>query len=111
MGVYGEKLPETFRSVRIRCSASINPDVIVEILSRDLADGIIVAGCPPKNCHHLWGNDMEVRRIKLLNKVLKELGIENKVVRWEYIGVPLWAQLANIIRSMDKSLREVKANN
>ncbi len=108
MGVYGEKLPETFRSVRIRCSASINPDVVMEILARDLADGVVVAGCPPKNCHHLWGNDMQVRRLKLLNRVFRELDIENKTVRWEYIGVPLWPQLANIIRSMDESLAKYK---
>ena len=108
MGVYGEKLPENFRSIRIRCAASINPDVILEILSRDLADGIVIAGCPPKNCHHLWGNDMQVRRLKLLNQVIREMDIENKEVRWEFIGVPLWGQLANIIRTMDKSLRKSK---
>ncbi len=106
MGVNGEKLPESFRSVRIRCSASINPDVVFEILKRDLADGILVAGCPPKNCHHLWGNDMQNRRFKLVSHVFKELGLGKKIARWEFIGVTMWPQLAKIIRSMHQSLSQ-----
>ena len=104
MGVDGEKLPENFRSVRIRCSASINPEVVLEILLRDLADGVLVAGCPPKNCHHLWGNYMQKRRFKFLGRAIKEFGLTNKIARWEFIGVTMWPKLAKIIRSMNESL-------
>ncbi len=110
MGVNGEKLPESFRSIRIRCSASINPDVVYEIFRRDLADGVLVAGCPPKNCHHLWGNDMQNRRFKLLGQVFKEIGLGHKIARWEFIGVTMWPQLAKIIRSMHQTLKEAKSS-
>ncbi len=108
MGIYGEKVPENFRSIRVRCSASVSVDLVMEILSKDLADGIIIAGCPVKNCHHLWGNYMQDRRFTLFNKILKELGFTDKIVRWEYIGVTMWPALAKIIRSMNESLSKNK---
>jgi len=108
MGINGEKLPENFRSIRVRCSASLSPDVINEILERNLADGILVAGCPVDNCHHIWGNYMQERRIEMLNEGLEMFGIKDKAVRWEYIGVPNWKKLADVIREMNQKLTEVK---
>ncbi|ADY73032.1 methyl-viologen-reducing hydrogenase delta subunit [Desulfurobacterium thermolithotrophum DSM 11699] len=111
MGVNGEKLPENFRSIRVRCSASLSLEVINEILSRNLADGIIVAGCPEHNCHHVWGNYMQERRIEMLNESLRLLGVNNKLVKWEYIGVPNWKKLANSIRKMNEVLTKLKEDN
>jgi heterodisulfide reductase subunit A len=108
MGIKGEKLPENFRSIRVRCSASLSLDVIAEILSRNLADGIIVAGCPKDNCHHIWGNYMQESRIGMLNESMEILGVTDKVVRWEYIGVPNWKELANTIRQMNENLLKIK---
>ncbi|MEO2065816.1 MAG: hydrogenase iron-sulfur subunit, partial [Desulfurobacteriaceae bacterium] len=103
-----EKLPENFRSIRVRCSASLSLDVIAEIIERDLADGIIVAGCPKDNCHHIWGNYMQENRIEMFNESLKLLGVKDKVVRWEYIGVPQGKKLANAIREVNETLLKVK---
>ncbi|MBO8144538.1 MAG: hydrogenase iron-sulfur subunit [Thermodesulfobacterium sp.] len=108
MGIYREKVPENFRSIRVRCSASVSLDLIMEIISQDLVDGILIAGCPVKNCHHLWGNYIQDRRFTLFNKVLKEMGFEGKIVRWEYVGITMWKELAKIIRSMNESLSKVK---
>ncbi len=103
-----EKLPENFRSIRVRCSASLSLDVIAEIIERDLADGIIVAGCPKDNCHHIWGNYMQENRIEMFNESLKLLGVKDKVVRWEYMGVPQGKKLANAIREVNETLLKVK---
>jgi heterodisulfide reductase subunit A len=83
-------------------------DVIAEILSRNLADGIIIAGCPKDNCHHIWGNYMQENRIEMLNDSMELLGATDKVVRWEYIGVPNWRELAETIRQMNENLLKVK---
>ena len=103
-----EKLPENFRSIRVRCSASLSLDVIAEIIERDLADGIIVAGCPKDNCHHIWGNYMQENRIEMFNQSLRLLGVKDKPVRWEYIGVPQGKKLADAIREMNRNLLKLK---
>lgn len=108
MGYNNVKIPENVRTIRVRCSASLSLDVISEILARDLADGIIVAGCPVDNCHHAWGNYMQEMRIEILNESLELLGVTGKKVRWEYIGVPNWLKLANAIKEMNRELTAIK---
>ncbi len=110
MGYNGEVLPENFRSIRIRCSAILSLDVIWEILKQDLADGIIVAGCPKLNCHHAWGNYMQANRIQMLNDSLKLMGIKDKKVIWEYIGVGAYKKLASSIRKLNEELSSKLSN-
>ncbi|AEA47848.1 hydrogenase iron-sulfur subunit [Archaeoglobus veneficus] len=105
MGRNGIKIPPNVRTIRIRCSSSINSNLIAELLKR--VDGILIAGCPPKNCHHLWGNYMMAKRVGLMNPVMAALGAPN-AVRWEYIGVTNWAELGKVLNEMDKYLREVR---
>jgi len=108
-GMKGMKLPSNFRSIRIRCSASVSSDLLIEILKRGV-DGILIAGCPPRNCHHVWGNEMMERRMRLTRKMINELGLESSRLRWETIGVSEWAKFAKIIKGMDEMMREIGPN-
>lgn len=109
IGLNGLKLPVNFRSMRIRCSSSVNSGVILETFKKGV-DGIIIAGCPPKNCHHGSGNYMTAKRVMLLNMVMRQLGLGSSRLKWEYIGVPMWANLAKLIEEMDKNLRTLGPN-
>lgn len=104
MGVYGHKIPHTnFRSIRIRCSSSVNAGLLLEIFKKGV-DGIIIAGCPPKNCHHGSGNYMTAKRVMLLNTVMRQLGLDTGRLKWEFIGVPMWRELAEAVAKMNKTL-------
>lgn len=98
------ELPLNTRTIRVRCSASLNPDLALEILTSGYADGVLIAGCPPKNCHHLWGNYLEDRRVKLLKGTLSTLGLPKESLRFEYIGVTLSDKLAKVLKSMSKNI-------
>jgi len=106
MGVNRLKVTENFRTIRIRCSGSISPEVICEILFSDMADGILVAGCPPENCHHLWGNYIAEKRIKILHSLLADIGIDKSRLRMEYIGVPQFDLMAKVLNFMNDCLKE-----
>jgi len=109
MGVYRSKVPESIRTIRVRCSGSVSLDLVWELLSRDLADGVLVAGCPPKNCHHLWGNYMQDKRFRIVDKVLKSFKpLNGKLARWEYIGVTNWDRLTKVLNSMHDTLSKRK---
>ena len=97
MGYKRLDVAPNFRGIRVRCSASVDPAVVAEILERGYADRVIVTGCPPKNCHHLWGNYIEHKRFKLLQKIFNQMGIPAKLARYEYIGVSNWDKLAQLI--------------
>ena len=106
MGIKRAKVTDNFRSIRIRCSGSMSPEVISEILFTNKADAVLVAGCPPDNCHHLWGNYVTDKRVKLMQDTLSEFGIDTSRLRWEYIGVPQWELMAKVLNFMDKGLRD-----
>ncbi len=108
-GIKGFKTPSNFRSIRIRCSSSVNSGLIMEMFKRGV-DGILVAGCPQKSCHHLWGNYLADKRTELLKMLMRQLGLSDKRLRWEYLGVPDWIQFVDVITEMDKDLRELGPN-
>lgn len=105
MGPKGFEIPLNVRTIRIRCSASFNPDLAIEILTQNKADGIIVGGCPPKNCHHQWGNYLELRRIKIVKEMLNVFNLPKDSLRFEYIGVTLYDKLAKILKAMSNNLK------
>ena len=104
------KLPENFRSIRIRCSSSVSSGLLMEIFKRGV-DGIIVAGCPPKNCHHVYGNYISAKRVRMVNMLMSQLGISSSRLKWEYIGVPMWRTLGDAIKKMDETLRKIGSLN
>ena len=97
MGYHKLDIAPNFRAIRVRCSASLDPMVIMEIIKRNYADKVIITGCPPKNCHHLWGNYITQKRFTMLKDLLKTFGLPENSVRFEYIGVSQWNKLAQII--------------
>lgn len=74
-----------FRVIRTMCSSRIDPELILESLKKG-AWGVLVAGCHPGDCHYVNGNYKTQRRVALLKNLLKELGIEPKRVRLEWIS-------------------------
>lgn len=102
-------LPTNFRSIRIRCSSSVNTALILEMFKRGV-DGVIVGGCPPNNCHHLQGNYLADKRISLCTKLMNQMGLDMNRLRFEYIGVLHGKKFADGVISMDKKLRELGPN-
>jgi len=74
-----------FRVIRTMCSSRIDPELILESFKKG-AWGVLVAGCHPGDCHYVSGNYKTQRRVALLKNLLKELGIEPKRVRLEWIS-------------------------
>jgi len=64
-----------FRVIRTMCSARVDPEWILEAF-RLGADGIIVAGCHPGDCHYIGGNYRTRRRMALLRSLLTQFGLD-----------------------------------
>ena len=54
----------------------------------EVVDAVMVAGCPPNSCHHLWGNFVADKRIELARILMGQLGLDSTRLRFEYIGAP-----------------------
>jgi len=101
------ELPTNFRSIRIRCSSSVNSGLLIDLFRKGV-DGIIVAGCPPKNCHHLTGNYMAAKRIRLMNMLMSQMGISPSRLKWEYIGAPEYGKFEETLKRMNQALKRLK---
>jgi F420-non-reducing hydrogenase iron-sulfur subunit len=88
------------------CSGRVDPVFILEALKKG-ADGILVAGCHPGDCHYQSGNYKTNRRIKLLKKLLDELGIEPTRVRFEYISASEGQKFAQVVTDFVAELKKL----
>jgi F420-non-reducing hydrogenase iron-sulfur subunit len=73
-GISRYQIKPYFRVIRTMCSARVDPEWIMEAF-RLGADGVMVAGCHPGDCHYIGGNYRTRRRIALLRSLLKQFGL------------------------------------
>jgi len=78
-------MPPSLRIVRVMCSSRVDPLHIINALLAG-ADGVLVAGCHPGDCHYNSGNYKARRRIMLLRNMLPHLGIEPERLKLEWIS-------------------------
>lgn len=76
--------PTDLRIVRLPCTGRMNPIFVVKALLAG-ADGVLVSGCHPKDCHYSEGNFYARRRLEVIKRFLPVLGIEP--LRFEYTWV------------------------
>jgi len=78
------------------------------------ADGVLILGCHPGDCHYIEGNYKTMRRVPLLKKMLKQFGIEEERVRLDWVSASEGEKYASVVNEMTEKVRELgpfKANN
>jgi len=109
-GVSRFQYPPNLRVIRVMCSGRVHPSHIMEALKNG-ADGVLVAGChPPNDCHYISGNLKAARRVALLKKVLKQLGMNEKRLRLEWISAAEGEKFARVITEFTQELKELGPN-
>lgn len=94
------------RPIRVMCSGRVEPDLVLAAL-RNGADGVLIAGCHPGECHYLEGNMKTLRRYKLLKRMLAQFGIEQERVQLVWASASEGSALANAIDRMTQKLRQL----
>jgi F420-non-reducing hydrogenase iron-sulfur subunit len=103
------KYPPNIKSIRVMCSGRVDPVFILEAFKKG-ADGVLVAGCHPGDCHYQSGNYKTNRRIKLLKKLLDELGMEPDRVRFEYVSASEGHKFAQVVKDFVDDLKKMGPN-
>jgi F420-non-reducing hydrogenase iron-sulfur subunit len=98
--------PPNVRAIRVMCSGRVDPSFVLEAL-KDGADGVLVAGCHLGDCHYQSGNYKTARRMKLLKKLLSELNVDPKRVRFEYISASEGQKFADTVTSFVSDLKDM----
>lgn len=103
------KYPSNIKSIRVMCSGRVDPVFVLEALKKGM-DGVLIAGCHPGDCHYQSGNYKTNRRVKLLKKLLQDLGIEPERVRFEYISASEGQKFANVVTELVDEIKKLGPN-
>jgi F420-non-reducing hydrogenase iron-sulfur subunit len=98
-GVSRLKYASNARVIRLMCSGRVDPQFVLEALARG-ADGVLLGGCHPGDCHYVEGNYKLLRRFELLQRMLGDLGIEPERVRLEWISAAEGDKVRAVINDM-----------
>jgi len=103
-GVSRLKYAANVRVIRLMCSGRVDPQFILDALSKG-ADGVLIGGCHPGDCHYVEGNYKMLRRFQLLKRLLKDLGIAGPRVRLEWISAAEGERVKTVINEMTAQLQ------
>lgn len=103
------KYPSSINIIRVPCSGSLEAEYIVEALSKG-ADGVLVGGCHPGDCHYKEGNHKAARRFRLLHRLLEDMGVEPERVKLEWISGSEGKRFAQVMNEFDATIRELGPN-
>jgi coenzyme F420-reducing hydrogenase delta subunit len=91
--------PPNIKIIRMMCSGMVDPKYVIKALLEG-ADGVIVSGCNPGDCHYINGNYKARRRIKLLREILPRFGFEPERLRLTWIAASDGVLLAETMQEM-----------
>ena len=98
--------PAGVRVVRVPCAGRINPMYLVKALQNG-ADGVLVFGCHPGDCHYRSGNLTARRRLSLLRRFLNHLGIEEQRVQICWVSGSEGGRFAAMARKVVEDVRRL----
>ncbi len=101
--------PAEVKIIRVPCSCRVNPLFILRAFEKG-ADGVILAGCHPGDCHYSTGNYYTRRRMALLFDMLDYLGIERERTRVEWISAADFSNFSATMNSFTQTIKELGPN-
>ena len=98
--------PTNARILRVNCTGRLSPEFILAALDMG-ADGVLVSGCHPGDCHYISGNYYARRKFALLKKCLEYMGIEPARVQFSWVSAAEGVRFAGIVKKVTEDIRKI----
>lgn len=105
-GIGKIRYPTNVRPIWVMCSSRVNPQFILEAFEKG-ADGVLVMGCYPQDCHYRTGFIKTQRRVEVLNEMLKSIGINPKRLKLESASASEGKKFARVVKEFTEELRSL----
>jgi F420-non-reducing hydrogenase iron-sulfur subunit len=105
-GVSRLKYSPNVRVIRLMCSGRVDPQFILDAFAKG-ADGVLVGGCHPGDCHYAEGNYKALRRFEMLKRLTAGMGIEPERLRLEWISASEGDKVRTVINDMVEQVRRL----
>ena len=100
------KYPPNMVSIRVMCTGRVDPGFILDAFKNG-ADGVLVMGCHPGDCHYIEGNYKCLRRIPLTHKTLEGFGIDRRRLHLEWVSASEGARFQQVVTKFTEQIREI----
>lgn len=104
-GVSRLQYPPNVRVIRVPCSGRVNPLYILKVLQNG-ADGVLVSGCHPGDCHYITGNLYARRKFAVLKRLLTYVGLEPERVHFSWVSASEGVRFAELLARVTRDVRE-----
>jgi F420-non-reducing hydrogenase iron-sulfur subunit len=105
-GVSRMTYPSNVIPMRVNCSGRVGVGMVLKALEKG-ADGVLIGGCHPGDCHYVNGNYKTRRRIALLRRALAEAGLDPQRVRLEWISASEGVKFRDIVTQFTEAVRRL----
>ncbi|MFC1963474.1 hydrogenase iron-sulfur subunit [Chloroflexota bacterium] len=102
--------PSNIRIVRVPCSGRVDPILVVKCFIEG-ADGVLIAGCHPGDCHYSEGNYYTRRRFAILRELLEFMGIERDRLGLEWISAAEGKRFSDVVSSFTEAVTKLVPRN
>lgn len=100
------KYAHNIRIIRVMCSGRVEPTFVMTAF-REGADGVMICGCHPGDCHYHEGNYKCLRRYHLLQKYIQQMGIHKDRLRLAWISASEGKQFADLADEMNETIKNL----
>lgn len=98
--------PDNIVIIRTMCSGMVHPNFVMSAFEKG-ADGVLICGCHPGDCHYLEGNLKAEQRAEAIDLLLEDFGLEPERFRLEWISASEGKKFAQIVDEMTRTLKEL----
>jgi len=96
--------PPNIRIIRVMCSGMVHPNLVIDALTKG-ADGVLICGCHPGDCHYKEGNLKAEKRAEAINLILQDFGIEEERFRLEWVSASEGPKFAQVVTEFTETIR------
>jgi len=100
------KYPANVLAIKVMCSGRVDPTFVLNAFRKG-ADGVLICGCHPGDCHYNEGNTNMMRRFPLIEKLLSQFGVESCRVRLEWVSASEGDRYAEVITEFTGTIRSL----
>jgi F420-non-reducing hydrogenase iron-sulfur subunit len=98
--------PPNLKAIRVMCSGRVNPIFVINALQQG-ADGVLIGGCHPGDCHYERGNYLARRRIAVLKNMLEYAGIDPRRVRMTWVSAAEGNKFAEVVTEVTEDIKKL----
>lgn len=92
--------------IRMMCSGRVDPQFVFDAFRKG-ADGVMILGCHPGDCHYRSGNMKAMKRFKLLEKMMSQFGIDSKRIKIDWVAAGEAERFRKVVNEMTETIKGI----